>query len=200
MKKAASSSAKTKVKELEPFDRRSVDLSKFKSDLSLQDLQQMVSTGIGDHIIFPFAPIETLTCTKTIGLARTNLTFIAPTIVQIDTPSPFASFDVRAQSRHPAIQMHFQPSGYGITSPATYIMEFNIQVFGQSTFNLAGFAGSGTVLNGGTKVLNGQVKVSLVMQNVPPGQQTFGFLEETSGVSWNWFSTQVRFPPIVISL
>jgi hypothetical protein len=34
--------------------------------------------------------------------------------------------------------MHFQPSGYGITSVATYIMEFTVETFGQSTFNLQG--------------------------------------------------------------
>jgi hypothetical protein len=95
--------------------------------------------------------------------------------------------------------MHFEPSAYGITSAATYIMEFTIETFGQSTFNLDGFAGSGTLVNKGSKVLNGQVRVSLIMQNVPPAQQTFGFLEQTAGGPWNWFSTQVRFPPIVLT-
>ena len=79
-------------------------------------------------------------------------------------------------------------------------MEFTIEAFGQSTFNLVGFAGSGTVLNAGTKVLNGPARVSLVLKNVPPSQQTFGFLEQTAGVAWNWFSTQVSFPPLVIKL
>ena len=79
-------------------------------------------------------------------------------------------------------------------------MEFTVQVFGQSTFNLDGFAGSGQVVNKGTKVLNGQTIVTLILQNVPPTQETFGFLEETSGVVWQWFRTKVRFPPIVISL
>jgi hypothetical protein len=68
-------------------------------------------------------------------------------------------------------------------------------VFVQSTFSLAG--GPVPVLNGGTKVLNGHVRVSLILQNVPPFQQVFGFLEETAGVAWSWFSTQVCFPPIV---
>ena len=122
-----------------------------------------------------------------------------PTIVQIDAATPSATFNKQSQSRNPVIQMHFEPSAYGITSVGTYIMEFTIQVFGQSTFNLSGFAGSGTVLNGGTKVLNGQTRVSLVLQNVPASQQTFGFLEQTAGGAWNWFSTQVRFPDIVIS-
>ena len=196
MKKSSSGQSSTKVKELEPFDKRSVDVARFKQDLTQGDLKQLLAPNLA-VVVFPFLPIETLSCTRTLGRGRTNLTVIAPTIVQIDSATPSASFDVRSQTRHPAIQMHFEPSAYGITSVATYIMEFSIQVFSQSTFNLAGFAGSGAVLNGGTKVLNGPAKVSLVLQNVPPAQQTFGFLEETAGGAWAWFSVQVRFPPIV---
>jgi hypothetical protein len=199
MKKASSKAARNKIRELESFDKRAIDLTKFKPDLTAKDFKELFAP-IGDIVTFPFFAIETLSCTKTIGRGRTNLTIIVPTIVQIDTATPRASFDRRATpSRNPIIQMHFEPSAYGITSVATYIMEFTIQAFGQSTFNLSGFAGSGTILNGGTKVLNGQVRVSLIMQNVPPSQQTFGFLEQTAGVAWNWFSTQVRFPPIVVS-
>jgi hypothetical protein len=199
MAKRASGKSGDKVKELEPFDKRHFDLAKFKPNLSDKDLSHLIGP-IGGSIIFPFLPIETLSPTKTIGLGRTNLTIIAPTIVQIDTPTPSATFDVRAQARHPAIQMHFEPSAYGITTVATYFMEFTVQVFGQSTFNLDGFAGPGQVVNRGTKVLNGQTVITLILQNVPPTQQTFGFLEETSGVAWQWFRTKVRFPPIVIAL
>jgi hypothetical protein len=199
MAKAASGKSAGRIQELEPFDKRRVDLAKIKPNLSDKDLNQLIGP-IGGDVFFPFLPIETLSPTKTIGLGRTNLTIIAPTIVQIDTPTPTATFDVRAQARHPAIQMHFEPSAYGISTVATYFMEFTIQVFGQSTFNLDGIAGPGNVLNRGTKVLNGQTIVTLVLQNVPPTQQTFGFLEETSGVAWQWFRTKVRFPPIVIQL
>ena len=198
MKKASSKAASNKVREPEPFDKRSIDLTKFKPDLSATDLKKLLGPA-GGIVIFPFLPIETLSATKTIGRGRTNLTIIVPTIVQIDAATPSATFNKQSQSRNPVIQMHFEPSAYGITSVGTYIMEFTIQVFGQSTFNLSGFAGSGTVLNAGTKVLNGQTRVSLVFQNVPASQQTFGFLEQTAGGAWNWFSTQVRFPDIVIS-
>ena len=199
MAKASSKGSSNKARQLEPFDKRSINLAKFKPDLTAKDFKALFPP-VGGIITFPFFPIETLTCTKTIGLGRTNLTIIVTTIVQIDQATPRASFDRRATpSRNPIIQMHFEPSAYGITSVATYIMEFTIQAFGQSTFNLTGFAGPGTILNGGTKVLNGQVRVSLVMQNVPLSQQTFGFVEQTAGVAWEWFSTQVRFPPIVIS-
>ena len=201
MANASSKAASGKAPQLEPFDKRSINLAKFKPDLTPKDLKALLFEPPGGLVTFPFFPIETLTCTKTIGFGRTNLTIIRPTIVQIDQATPRASFDRRVTgSRNPVIQMHFEPSAYGITSVATYIMEFTIQAFGQSTFNLSGFAGPGTILNAGAKVLNGQVRVSLVMQNVPPSQQTFGFLEQTAGVAWDWFSTQVRFPPIVISL
>jgi hypothetical protein len=199
MKKNSFKAASKKVTELEPFDKRSINLASFKPDLSAKDFKNLFAP-VGGIVTFPFLPIETLSCTKTIGRGRTNLTIIVPTIVQVDATTPRATFDRRATpSRNPIIQMHFEPSAYGITSVASYIMEFTIETFGQSTFNLDGFAGSGTLVNKGTKVLNGQVRVSLIMQNVPPAQQTFGFLEQKAGGAWNWFSTQVRFPPIVIS-
>jgi hypothetical protein len=200
MKKASSKAASNKVRELVPFGRRGIDLTKVKVDLSVKDVKKLLGP-IGGIFTFPFLPIETLSATKTAGRGRTNLTIVVPTLVQTDATTPHASFDRRATpSRNPAIQMHFEPSAYGITSVATYIMEFTIEAFGQSTFNLVGFAGSGTVLNAGTKVLNGPARVSLVLKNVPPSQQTFGFLEQTAGVAWNWFSTQVSFPPLVIKL
>jgi peptidoglycan/xylan/chitin deacetylase (PgdA/CDA1 family) len=80
---------------------------------------------------------------------------------------------------------------------STYIMEFTIQTFGQSTFTLSG--GPVPVTNAGTKVLNGPAKVSLVFPNLSPVQQVFGFMEQTAGSAWSWFSTSVQFPPIVIS-
>ncbi len=195
MKKASSKASTNKIREVVPFDKRKVNLTKFKPDLSPQDLKKLL--GPGGVVIFPFLPIETLSATKTIGRGRTNLTIIVPTIVQIDAAQPSATFNKQSQSRNPVIQMHFEPSAYGITSVRTYIMEFTIQAFGQSTFNLSG--GPVTISNGGTKVLNGQAKVSLVFPNLAPSQQVFGFLEQTAGGAWNWFSTQVRFPDIVIS-
>ena len=199
MAKKSPTAARRTTPQLENFDKRSVNFGKFKPDLLDKDFKSHL-TPIGGLIIFPWVPIETLSCTKTVGLGRTNLTIIRSTIVQIDTAVPRASFDRTATpSRNPVIQMHFEPSAYGITSVATYIMQFTIETFGQATFTLEGFAGSGTLANNGTKILNGQVKVSLIMKNVPPTQQTFGFLEQTAGGAWNWFSTQVRFPPIVLS-
>jgi hypothetical protein len=195
MKKTSAKAATNKVREVVPFDKHKINLGKFKSDLSPQDLKKLL--GPGGIVIFPFQPIETLSATKTIGRGRTNLTIIVPTIVQIDAATPSATFNKQAQSRNPVIQMHFEPIAYGITSVATYIMEFAIQAFGQSTFNLSG--GPVAILNGGTKVLNGQTRVSLVFPNLSPSQQVFGFLEQTAGGAWNWFSTQVRFPDIVIS-
>jgi hypothetical protein len=49
-------------------------------------------------------------------------------------------------------------------------------------------------------VLNGPAKVSLIFPNLAPTQQVFGFMQQTAGSAWSWFATEVRFPPILISL
>ena len=186
-----------KVTEPESFDKRNVDFTKFKTDLTVKDYQKLFGPKGG--VIFPFPSIEILSPIKTIGKGRTNLTIIRSTIVQIDATVPFATFDRReSPSRDPVIQMHFEPIAYGITSVATYIMEFVIQASGQSTFNLVG--GPVATTNGGTKVLNGSQRVSLIFPNLSPTQQVFGFMQQTAGVAWSWFSTSVSFPPIVVQI
>jgi hypothetical protein len=194
--KKASSSAAGKVREIEPFDKRSIDLRKFKPDLSVNDVQKALGP-VGSKVIFPFLAIETLSPTKTVGRGRTNLTIVAPNVVQTDATVPRATFDKRLQARRPAIQMHFEPIAYGITSVGNYVMEFTIEALGQSNFNLVG---SGNVQNAGAKVLNGPAKVSLIFKNVLPTDQNFGFLEQTAGGVWHWFSVQLRFPDLVITL
>ncbi len=189
------------MRELEPFDKRKVDLTKFKPDISLKDLTEMFKPGNLRLGPFFFQPIETLSCTKTVGLGRTNLTIIMPTIVQTDAATPYASFNRQTTpSRNPVIQMHFEPSAYGVTTVGTYFMAFTIDVSGQATFNLAGFAGSGTLSGAGSKVVSGQQIVTLILKNVPPSQQVFGSLEQTGGGQWSWFATRVSLPPLVIGV
>jgi hypothetical protein len=194
MAKAASKAARN-VTEIEPHDKRKVDLGKAKPELSAKELQELIKP----RFHFPFQSIETLTPTKTVGRGRTNLTLIAPTVFQTDATVPRASFDLRAQARRPAAQMHFQPIGYGITSVATYLMDFTVETFGQSTFNLQGGPFTVTILNAGTKTLNGLSGATLIFKDLPPSSEVFGFLEQTSGAVWNWFSISVRFPDIVIA-
>ena len=94
--------------------------------------------------------------------------------------------------------MHFEPKAYGITSVSSFLMTFAIECFGQSTFTLSGFAGSGTLASAGTKVLSGKCTVTLGFNNVPPLQPTYGFLEQTAGAPWNFFSVGTRYPfPVV---
>jgi hypothetical protein len=201
MKNRPAIAAKQPVQEIEPRGDQTIDYTKFKQDLSENELHQLLEPLLVKIPVFPpfILTIDSLSATKTIGRGRTNLTLIVPTILQTDATTPSASFDMsKTPSRNPTVQMHFEPIAYGITSVENYFMQFSVQTFGQATFNLSGFAGAGTVLNGGTKVVNGSAVLTLVLQNVPPAQQTFGFLEQTAGAPWSWFSTAVRFPPIVI--
>jgi hypothetical protein len=201
MKTKSLAKAKNKAREIEPFDKRNVTLAKFPTDLSPENLIRMLRQVPGNRVLPPFfQSIETISVTKTVGRGRTNLTLVVPTVVQADATIPRASFDrTITPSRRPATQVHFAPAAYGITTVATYFIEFRIEVFGQGTFNLQGNADSGTVLNAGTKQLSGQTTVTLVLQNVPPAAETFAFLEQTAGAPWNWFATRISFPPIVIT-
>jgi hypothetical protein len=189
------SEAERKVAEIEPFDNRKIELAEVKPELSAKELQDLIKPA--GHFSFP--AIETLNATKTVGRGRTNLTLIAPTVFQTDATVPRAIFDVRAQTRKPAAQMHFQPSGYGITSVATYLMDFTVETIGQSTFNLQGGPFNVTILNAGTKTLNGLSGATLIFKDLPPSSEVYGFLEQTSGAVWYWFSISVRFPDVVIA-
>ena len=188
------------IPEAEPFDASEVDFSEFEPNVSLEELQE-TAKGITDLTTFPFVlPIETLSVTKTIGVGRTNLTLIRPNVVQADAAVPRASFDIRnTPTRNPAVQMHFEPSAYGITVVSSYVMEFTVGVVDQSTFRLQGLGGSNMSVAIGPVVLSGPTTVRLRLPNVSPSQQVFGFLEQTAGGRWNWFSTQIRFPPLVIA-
>ncbi len=198
MKKTSSKAANKKSSEPVKFDKRIVNFSRFKLDVTEKDFQKLFQ--LNNRLFWPFAPIDTLSCTKTVGKGRTNITIINPTIVQVDANTPYAGFDKGVtQSRNPLIQIHFDPIAYGITYTATYVIEFTIETFGQSTFELNGFTLAGTLVNAGTKVLNGPSRVSLIIQNMPP-TVTYAYLEQKSGGMWNWYSTKISFPPLVIKL
>ena len=188
--------------ELQRADSRRVDLSTFKHDLSPERLAELgIRTLDRLRLNALFGSVETLSPTRTVGRGRTNLTIIEPTLVQIDATVPHARFDMTASPRRrPALQMHFQAAPYGITAPATYFMIFAVEVTGSATFALDGVHGPGGISNPGTRVLSGRTTVTLVFKDVAPAQELYGYIEQQSGTAWTWFSTQVTFPPLVISL
>ena len=201
MAKAASRRAIRKGGKLDVYDKKNIDPFKFKPDISAKDWVEAFTPGGVRPFPSFFFPIETLSPIKTIGLGRTNVTIVRSLIVQTD-PAPgvlaHASFDRRVTpERNPAIQMHFKPSAYGITSTSTYFMTFALDVNGTSTFQPGG--NFGVLSNPGAKVVNGKVGVSLIFKNVPPNLDLFGFLEQTAGGQWTWFSTRVTFPPLVLT-
>ena len=189
--KKPSSKARGKALRSFPFENNKVDFAKFKPELSVSDIAKL-TIGIK---VWPFNSIEMLSPTKTIGRGRTNLTLVSPTIFQTDATTPYAGFG----EGDGTVSVHFEPIAYGITSVATYIMTFNIQTFGNATFYLGGYVGSGSLPNAGNKTFNGSVTVQLIMKDVQPYQQTYGYLRHLSGSRWNWYSTVIKFPDIVVN-
>lgn len=182
-----------KVVEPPPFDDNKIDDSKFKPELSALDIVRLTKPA-GGVIVFPFGPIDTLSPVKPVGKGRTNTTLISSTIVQTDAVTPYAAFGAGG-----VVSIHFEPVTYGITTTATYVVEFDVQTFGSTTLNLSAYAGAGTVSNGGNKTVNGQTTLQLVMHSVPNTQQTWAAVQQIAGGSWQWFRTRIKFPDIVIN-
>jgi hypothetical protein len=185
-----------------PQENRKLDITRFKVDITTAEFVEAFKPGRGALAPVFFQPIVTLSPTHTIGQGRTNVTIIEPTIVQVDTSPPFvpyAGFDRRVSPhRNPTIQIHFQASGYGITTPGTYIITFAIEAFGAATFNVAVNGTLGGVTGTGPKTVNGQQFVTLLVKNLPPAYELYAFLEQTGGGAWNWYSTRVTYPPLLI--
>jgi hypothetical protein len=93
--------------------------------------------------------------------------------------------------------MHFEAGGYGITAVSNYVMVFTIETFGQCSFTLNGVFGKFS--NPGTRVINGRATVTLAFRNVSPSDNIFGFIEQTAGGGWNFFSVSAQVPPLVIT-
>src|SRR5437899_1196608 len=158
MKKYILEAASRKIRGIERYNRRKIDITTFKPDISAKGWVKTFKPFVPNVYSIVFYPIETLSPTKTIGKGRTNLTIIMSTIVQIDAATPYAGFDMRATpSRKPVIQMHFEPKAYGIAAASTYVMTFAIEVVGQSAFNVDG--SFGFISNAGLRTLSGQTTV-----------------------------------------
>jgi hypothetical protein len=205
-KKQSAKAAKPKSRRREPgpFEVRNVDLTKFKPDISLGDWIEMFKPGNIDIGPAFFMPIEMLSPIKTIGKARTNLTFINPTIVQTDAALPYVPYARFDKQTEPAadhgMSVHFQASGYGFTTPGTYFMAFSIETFGRATFELSGYAGSGTTSGTGPKTLTGKNIVTIIFKNIPASQEAWGYLKQTGGGPWVWYNTRISLPPIVLGM
>ena len=147
------------------------ELGDFESDLTPEDwAAKLRADDLRRGPIF-WAPIEVLSPTKTVGLGRTNLTLIRPTIVQTDAAVPYAGFDRRlSPNRNPAVSVHFNPGAYGATGPGTYVFTFAVDAPTRSHFTPSGYAGSGTVDAPGSIRFEGRRVITIILRDVPAGQ------------------------------
>jgi hypothetical protein len=187
--------------DLDAFERRKVDFTTFTTDLTSDQLKQILRPvrRIDLHTVF-WLPIDIISPTRTVGKGRTNLTLVRPTVFQTDATTPYAAFDLAIGSAQqpPTVSVHFDPGAYGPPAPSTFIMSFAIEVNGQATFSVGAVAGV-TVSGTGTKTLTGKQIVSLVFRNVPPTQHVYGHITQTAGRPWSWYHTRINHPPLVIS-
>jgi hypothetical protein len=206
MAKAPATSKKRGAAKLPPPDDRNIDLTKFKPDLTSENLEKILTpVRLRDVNLLVFPTIEIITPLKTVGSGRTNLTLKFPTIVQTDATPAFANFDFRklppnpASFERPAVSVHFDPSKYGLTGNASFVISFTVEVNGSSPFTLGAFTIPGPVTGTGPRTISGRQTVSLVFNSVPANLQYFADITQTGGGAWTWFQTRISFLPILIS-
>ncbi|WP_158865006.1 hypothetical protein [Leifsonia sp. AG29] len=180
-----------------------IDPSTFDKTLALSDVATRLT--VDDVITFPwFRPIDTISPVHTVGEGRTNLTLLAPDILQTDTTgTPYAGFSYRdTLAGGPGVSVHFTPSAYGITATGTYIVSFHIATSGGVDLAVAAYTGGpGTSAAGtGNRTVSGTVSVVVALRGVPAGQTTWVSVQQKGGGSWQWFSTSIEYPPLVIKL
>ena len=176
-----------------------IDPATFERTLSLTDLARRIS--VHEIITFPwFRPIDTISPTHTVGKGRTNLTLIAPDIMQTDTTgTPYASFTNRSTlSGGPGVAVHFSPGDHGATAAGDYVVTFVIAANGSVNLNVAAYAGAGSTTGTGARTVNGNVGVVVGLKNVAPTQVTWASIQQTGGSTWQWYRTAIEYPPLII--
>jgi len=68
------------------------------------------------------------------------------------------------------------------------------------TLNVSAFTLVGAPTGLGTKTVNGNVSVDVVLHALPPTQITYVSIQQTAGAAWSWYSTSFERPPLVIRI
>ena len=189
------------AEKLAPPENNKIDLTKFKPDLSPNDVKNLLTpVKVADLAAILFPTIETISPVKTIGIGRTNLTVVKSTVFQTDATTPHASFDppVGSSIQKPTVSVHFEPGRYGLAGNSQFVMAFSIEVFGTATFSVGSNVSASNASGLGTRTVSGRQVVSIVFNDTTSTPEIFGHIMQTGGARWNWFQTRISFLPLVI--
>jgi hypothetical protein len=182
------------------FDVRDVELTDFDRDITIQGWADLYRVGAIDLGPIFWRPIATVSPPRLSGVPGTATNLIQPSVVITDTTgTPYASFDVRdTPARQPGVSVHFLPSSYGITTPATYVFSFFIESSATITLQVSGLTLPGVTPTGvGTKTSSGKRAIEVVYANLAPTQTVSADILQTAGQQWAWYSTTISHPPLV---
>jgi hypothetical protein len=106
------------LRDPKPFENNKVDFSKFKTDPSTSDIARLTA----GTKVWPVPPIQVLSPAKTVGLGWTSIEMHLAPFFTTNATTPYATIE-----RPGYVAVLFQPSAYGITSIATYVITFNFE-------------------------------------------------------------------------
>jgi len=165
---------------LKAKDYTPVDFTKFKTQFSAADISKVIKRPGGLFTL----PIVTLSPVRTIGQgSQTYITLNNATDFEPGaTPQPYAKFGQRTGY----VEMHFEPSAYGITSQVDYVMEFSIVSDGNTTFTLHAYTGPVSIKDSSFTADRSGGIAQIIMPSIP-SQVIYGTLTYASGDAWSWY-------------
>jgi hypothetical protein len=199
--KKPSPKARGKALRPKPFEDNKVDFSKFKMEPSASDIAKLAAAG--GTKVWPVHPIEVLSPAKTVGLGRTTLSLSKVNGFTTNATTPFAEFrDDPPFGGSFYIWLQFEPSAYGITSVATYVITFNLEASGNAAFEVFGLG----VTVSSAYLFSGSRTLQVVFPDWPPSIPTwpptpapFAVLRQRArGVTWKWYSSVIKFPDTIV--
>ena len=160
--------------------------------------QAEASARVRPHTFDPsifMRTLDTLSPAHPVGTGRTNVTIIAPTIVQLDTPVPFAGFELVAGRRPGAVAMHVDPAAYGHQPGERYEVAFVVQTDGACSFSWQ--AGFDADQHTGAATVNGHGVIAMGLGTFTQGATGLANIQQTSGATWRWQRLVITRPIVL---
>src|SRR5262245_30404015 len=179
-----------------PFENNKVDFSKFKTHPPASDIAKL---ALPAGKVWPQPP-QVPSPTKTVGLGVTklNLGYGAGDFVTRAT-TPYVHFSDSYNAAHLAnVDVRFDPSAYGITSVANYVITFNIYLYKNAVFTLQGTGYPFPTLNW-SSLQPGWWSLQVPLQDISPSSYPYAVLmQRTLRAKWTWFFSAIKYPDIVL--
>jgi hypothetical protein len=129
-------------------------------------------------------------------VTKLNLGYVGGNFVTLAT-TPYVYFSDDYTAAHLAhVYVSFDPSAYGITSVANYVITFNIYLYTNAMFSLEG---TGHPLGNFVSLQPGWWSLRVPLPNISLSSYPYAqLMQRTNRAKWRWYSSAIKYPDIFL--